>query len=230
MAMKGKEVMFDLRDVWKVYCMKGVETNALRGVDLKVERGEYAAIVGPSGSGKSTLMHIMGCLDTPTKGKFFLQGSDVSDMEDNQLARVRREKIGFIFQSYNLIPGLTAVENVALPMRFAGFGRGESQKRAEELLKKVGLTERMHHKPSEMSGGEQQRVAVARSLVNDPDIIMGDEPTGNLDSKTGVEIMELIEELHEKTGKTVIIVTHDLKLAKRAPRQIRMLDGKVASS
>ena len=228
--MKGKEAIFDLRDVWKVYCMKGVETNALRGVDLKVCKGEYAAIVGPSGSGKSTLMHIMGCLDTPTKGKLFLEGRDVSEMDDNQLARVRREKIGFIFQSYNLVPGLTAVENVSLPMRFAGFGRGESQKRAVELLKKVGLSERMEHKPSEMSGGEQQRVAVARSLINDPDVIMGDEPTGNLDSKTGVEIMELIEDLHKKMGKTVIIVTHDLKLAKRAPRQIRMLDGKVASS
>jgi putative ABC transport system ATP-binding protein len=225
-----KEVIFELRDVWKVYCMKGVETNALRGVDLKVERGEYAAIVGPSGSGKSTLMHIMGCLDTPTKGKLFLEGSDVSDMDDSQLARVRRERIGFVFQSYNLIPGLTALENVALPMRFNGIGRGEAQRRARELLRKVGLVEREGHKPSELSGGEQQRVAIARSLVNDPDVIMGDEPTGNLDSKTGVEIMELIENLHRKTGKTVIIVTHDLKLARRAPRQIRMLDGKIASS
>jgi len=218
MSMKGKEAIFDLRDVSKVYCMKGVETHALRGVDLKVSRGEYAAIVGPSGSGKST------------QGKFFLEGRDVSEMDDNELARVRREKVGFIFQSYNLVPGLTAVENVALPMRFAGFGRGEAQRRAVELLKKVGLGERLDHKPSEMSGGEEQRVAVARSLVNDPDVIMGDEPTGNLDSRTGVEIMELIEDLHKKTGKTVIIVTHDLKLAKRAPRQIRMLDGKVASS
>ncbi len=221
------DLTFELRDVWKTYCMKGVETNALRGVDLKVKKGEYASIIGPSGSGKSTLMHIMGCLDTPTKGKLFLDGSDVSEMNDNELARVRREKIGFVFQSYNLIPGLSAVENVSLPMRFSGFGRGDAQRRAKELLLRVGLKERMHHKPSEMSGGEQQRVAIARSLVNDPTIIMADEPTGNLDSKTGIEIMDLIEELHKKTGKTIIIVTHDKKLAKRAPRQISVLDGKI---
>jgi putative ABC transport system ATP-binding protein len=224
------ELIFDLRDVCKVYSMKGVEATALCGVDLKVKKGEYVAIVGPSGSGKSTLMHIMGCLDTPTRGKLILDGRDVSQMGDDELARVRREKIGFIFQAYNLVSGLTAIENVALPMRFAGRGRGESQKRAAELLKKVGLEGRMHHKPSEMSGGEQQRVAIARSLVNDPEVIMGDEPTGNLDSKTGNEIMDLIEELHRKTGKTVIMVTHDPRIAKRARRQIRMLDGKVASS
>ncbi len=222
----NKDNTFDLRDVSKVYCMKGVETHALRNVNLTIKKGEYAAIIGPSGSGKSTLMHIMGCLDTPTSGKLVLEGEDVSDMEDDELAHVRREKIGFVFQSYNLIPGLTAIENVSLPMRFNGVGKGDAQKRAIELLKKVGLSDRMHHKPSEMSGGEQQRVAIARSLVNDPDILMADEPTGNLDSKTGLEIMDLIEELHENTGKTVIIVTHDKKLAKRAPRQIEMLDGK----
>ncbi|MBN1897079.1 MAG: ABC transporter ATP-binding protein [Candidatus Aenigmarchaeota archaeon] len=221
-----KENIFDLRDVSKVYCMKGVETHALRNVNLTIAKGEYAAIIGPSGSGKSTLMHIMGCLDTPTSGKLILEGEDVSEMEDDELAHVRRERIGFVFQTYNLIPGLTAIENVSLPMRFNGIGKGEAQKRAIELLNKVGLSERMHHKPSEMSGGEQQRVAIARSLVNDPDIIMADEPTGNLDSKTGIEIMDLIEELHKNTGKTVIIVTHDKKLSKRAPRQIEMLDGK----
>jgi putative ABC transport system ATP-binding protein len=173
-------------------------------------------------------MHIMGCLDTPTKGKVIIEGRDTSEMNDNELARIRREKIGFVFQAYNLIPGLTALENIALPMRFNGIGKGDAQRRAMELLKKVGLGDRAHHSPNELSGGEQQRVAIARSLVNDPDIIMGDEPTGNLDSKTGVEIMDLIEQLHEKTGKTVIIVTHDRKLAKRAKRQIKTLDGKIA--
>ncbi len=224
-----KDAIFDLSNVWKVYCKKNgaCETQALRGVDLRVERGEYAALVGPSGSGKSTLMHIMGCLDTPTKGKVVIEGKDVSDMDDNELARVRREKIGFVFQAYNLIPGLTATENIALPMRFNGVGRADARRRAKELLRKVGLDEREDHKPSEMSGGEQQRVAIARSLVNDPDIIMGDEPTGNLDSKTGKEIMDVIEGLHKNTGKTVIIVTHDRRIAKRAPREIRMLDGKV---
>ncbi|UCD02956.1 MAG: ABC transporter ATP-binding protein [Candidatus Aenigmatarchaeota archaeon] len=221
------EVIFDLRDVWKIYYMKDVETHALRGVNLKVKRGEYAAISGPSGSGKSTLMHIMGCLDTPTKGKVIIEGRDTSEMDDNDLARIRREKIGFVFQAYNLMPGLTAAENISLPMRFNGIGKGDAQRRAAELLKKVGLGDRLHHNPGELSGGEQQRVAIARALVNDPDVIMGDEPTGNLDSKTGVEIMELIEDLHEKTGKTVIIVTHDRKLAKRAKRQIKTLDGKV---
>ncbi|MFH0956283.1 MAG: ABC transporter ATP-binding protein [Candidatus Aenigmatarchaeota archaeon] len=228
--MGEQRFIFDLKDIYKVYSMKGVETTALCGVDLKVKKGDYAAIVGPSGSGKSTLMHIMGCLDTPTRGQLFLDGKDVSRMDDDELARVRREKIGFVFQAYNLIPGLTAAENVALPMRFAGYGRGESMRKARELLKKVGLEDRVEHKPSEMSGGEQQRVAIARSLVNDPEVIMADEPTGNLDSKTGIEIMELIEDLHKKTGKTVIIVTHDLRIAKRASRHIRMLDGKVASS
>ena len=223
-----KDIIFDIRDVSKVYCMKGVETHALRGVNLIVKRGEYAAIIGPSGSGKSTLMHIMGCLDTPTSGKVIIEGSDTSEMDDNELARIRREKIGFVFQAYNLIPGLTAIENVALPMRFNGIGRGDAQRRAKELLMKVGLGDRMEHKPSELSGGEQQRVAIARSLVNDPDVIMGDEPTGNMDSKTSEEIMDVIGDLHKKTGKTVIIVTHDRSVAKRASRKIRMLDGKVA--
>ncbi|MCK4714737.1 MAG: ABC transporter ATP-binding protein, partial [Candidatus Aenigmarchaeota archaeon] len=154
-----KDIIFDIRDVSKVYCMKGVETHALRGVNLIVKRGEYAAIIGPSGSGKSTLMHIMGCLDTPTSGKVIIEGSDTSEMDDNELARIRREKIGFVFQAYNLIPGLTAIENVALPMRFNGIGRGDAQRRAKELLMKVGLGDRMEHKPSELSGGEQQRVA-----------------------------------------------------------------------
>lgn len=227
MGMKGKT--FEMKDVWKVYTMKGVETNALRGVNLEIEKGEHAAILGPSGSGKSTLMHIMGCLDTPTKGRVLIDGKEVSQMNDNELAMIRREKIGFVFQAYNLIPGLTALENISLPMRFSGHGKGESQRRAKELLKKVGLGERTGHKPNELSGGEQQRVAIARSLVNDPEVILADEPTGNLDTKTGKEIMGLLESLHKKTGKTVIIVTHDTKIAKRTPRQIKMLDGRVVS-
>jgi putative ABC transport system ATP-binding protein len=226
-VMKG--LIFELKDVWKTYFMKGVETNALRGVNLEVKKGEYSAIIGPSGSGKSTLMHVMGCLDTPTKGKVFVEGKEISKMNDDELAKIRREKIGFIFQAYNLIPGLTAVENVSLPMRLAGFGRGESHKKAKELLKKVGLSNRMTHKPSELSGGEQQRVAIARSLVNDPDVILADEPTGNLDTKSGREIFELLEELHRKTEKTVIVVTHDINLAKRAHREIKIKDGMITN-
>jgi putative ABC transport system ATP-binding protein len=227
--MGMKEEIFELKDVWKVYCMKGVETNALRGVNVVIKKGEYAAILGPSGSGKSTLMHVMGCLDTPTKGRVFIEGREVSQMSDDELAKIRREKIGFVFQAYNLIPGLTAVENIALPMRFAGHGRGESQRRAKELLKRVGLKERMSHKPNEMSGGEQQRVAIARSMVNNPDVILADEPTGNLDTKSGREILELLESLHKNMGKTIVIVTHDIKLARRSPREIKMIDGRIVN-
>lgn len=228
MRMKGP--IFELKGVWKSYSMKGVETNALRGIDLEVKSGEYTAILGPSGSGKSTLMHVMGCLDTPTRGRVFIEGREISQMKDDELAKIRREKIGFVFQSYNLIPGLTAVENISLPMRFSGHGKGESQRKAKDLLRKVGLQERMGHKPNEMSGGEQQRVAIARSLANDPNTILADEPTGNLDTNTGREILDLLEELHKKTGKTIIIVTHDTRLAGRAKRQIKMLDGRVVSS
>ncbi|NIO22777.1 MAG: ATP-binding cassette domain-containing protein [Candidatus Aenigmarchaeota archaeon] len=221
--------MFELQDVCKVYEMKGVETHALRGATLEIRKGEYVAILGPSGSGKSTLMHIMGCLDTPTKGGVFVEGRKVSEMNDDELARIRREKIGFVFQAYNLIPGLTAIENVALPLRLGGHGRGESQRKAKEVLRKVGLGERTTHKPNELSGGEQQRVAIARSLINDPDAILADEPTGNLDTKSGKEIFELLENLHKKTGKTIIVVTHDINLAKRAHREIRIMDGKIVN-
>ncbi|MCK5023036.1 MAG: ABC transporter ATP-binding protein [Candidatus Aenigmarchaeota archaeon] len=220
--------MFELKNVWKTYCNKGVETHALRGLNLTIKRGAYVAIIGPSGSGKSTLMHVMGCLDTPTKGTVLVDGKDISSLKDDELAKIRREKIGFVFQAYNLIPGLSAIENVAMPMRFSGHGKKESQEKAISLLKKVGLENRMHHKPSELSGGEQQRVAIARSLLNDPEVILADEPTGNLDSKTGREIMDLIEDLHKRTKKTVIIVTHDTKLADRTCNQIRMIDGDIA--
>lgn len=221
------KTILELKDVWKIYSMKGVETDALRGVNLKIEAGQYAAIVGPSGSGKSTLMHILGCLDTPTKGKVLIDGRDVSEMNDDQLALIRRQKIGFVFQAYNLITSLNAIENVALPMRFSGYGKSEAFRKAKELLARVGLEKRMDHKPNEMSGGEQQRVAVARALINEPEIILADEPTGNLDTKTGKEIFELVEGLHTKTKKTLIIVTHDLNLAQRAHQEIRIKDGEI---
>ncbi|MCD6496049.1 MAG: ABC transporter ATP-binding protein [Candidatus Aenigmarchaeota archaeon] len=224
----AKRAVFKLEKITKQYRMgEDVVTNALCGIDIEIENGEYVAIIGPSGSGKSTLMHIMGCLDSPTKGRVFIEGIDVSKMKDNELAVVRREKLGFVFQAYNLVNTLTAVENVALPMRFAGVGRGEAVRRARELLKKVGLTDRMGHKPNQLSGGQQQRVAIARSLINDPDIILADEPTGNLDTKSGQEIVELLESLNRKMGKTIVVVTHHLGLAQRADRRIYIKDGKV---
>jgi putative ABC transport system ATP-binding protein len=222
-----KKTILETKDVWKIYFMKGVETYALRGVNIKIEEGQYVAIVGPSGSGKSTLMHILGCLDSPTKGKVFIDGKDVSKLTDDELALIRRKKIGFVFQAYNLINSLTALENVALPMRFNGYSKSEAFKKAKELLTKVGLEKRIMHKPNEISGGEQQRVAIARALVNDPEIILADEPTGNLDTKSGKEIFELLETLHSKTKKTLIIVTHDLNLASRAHREIRIKDGQI---
>jgi putative ABC transport system ATP-binding protein len=227
---KGKfmsKILLELKDVWKVYQMKGVETIALKGINLQIKAGQYAAIVGPSGSGKSTLMHILGCLDTPTKGKVFVESRDISQLKDDELALVRREKIGFVFQAYNLITSLNAIENVSLPMRFSGRSKQDAFKKAKELLIKVGLEKRINHKPNEMSGGEQQRVAIARALVNDPDIILADEPTGNLDTKTGKEIFELVEGLHTKTQKTLIIVTHDINLAGRAHQEIRIKDGQI---
>ncbi|MFH1237029.1 MAG: ABC transporter ATP-binding protein [Candidatus Aenigmatarchaeota archaeon] len=223
-----KKVMFELKDVWKVYCMKGAETQALRDISLKIENGEYIAIVGQSGSGKSTLMHVIGCLDTPTRGSVVVDGKEISELEDDDLAKIRREKIGFVFQAFNLIGSLTAAENVAMPMRFSGYGKAESIKKAKELLKRVGLEKRVDHKPNQLSGGEQQRVAICRALANDPEVILADEPTGNLDSRSGSEIIELIEELH-KSGKTIIIVTHDQSLARRAKRQIKLKDGQIVN-
>jgi len=224
--MAGKN-LFELKDVWKIYKMKGVETQALRGVSVKVKKGEYIAIIGPSGSGKSTLMHIMGCLDTPTRGKVYIEDKEVSKLSEDELAKIRRKKIGFVFQAYNLIPGLTAIENVALPMRFDGKSKKESLVKAKKLLERVGLGKRLHHKPNEMSGGEQQRVAIARALINNPEAILADEPTGNLDTKSGREIFELLEELHRKLKKTIVIVTHDINLARRAHREVKIKDGKI---
>jgi putative ABC transport system ATP-binding protein len=221
------ENIFELKNVWKTYFSKGVETHALRGVSLAIKKGSYAAIVGPSGSGKSTLMHMIGCLDTPTKGHVLLDGKDVSKLSSDELAAVRRDKLGFIFQAYNLVPGFDAVENVSLPLRFAGISKADSENKAKELLEDVGLGHRLTHKPNELSGGEQQRVAIARALVNDPEAILADEPTGNLDSKSGAEIFDLLEDLQKKGNKTLIIVTHDTHLAEKIKRRINIKDGDV---
>jgi len=225
--MKEGKAIFRLEDVCKDYVMTDVVTKAVCGINLKINKGEYVAIIGPSGSGKSTLMHIIGCLDTPTSGKVWIENMEVSKMKDDELAKIRSEKIGFVFQAYNLINGLTALENVALPMRFAGSSKSSSEKKAKELLATVGLSDRMNHKPNELSGGQQQRVAIARALINDPEVILADEPTGNLDTKSGEEIVHLLESLNRKFGKTVVVVTHHEQLARRAKRRIFIKDGKI---
>ena len=210
----------------KVYRMGKIEVPALRDVSLEIEEGEFLAIVGSSGSGKSTLLNMLGCLDKPTSGAVFIDGVNTASLNENELAEIRREKIGFIFQQFNLIHSLNALENVSLPMFFAGVSSDERLKRAAELLAKVGLRERMHHKPSELSGGQQQRVAIARALSNNPLIIIGDEPTGNVDSETGNAIMGILEGLNSE-GRTVIVVTHDTEIAAHAPRVKRMKDGRL---
>jgi putative ABC transport system ATP-binding protein len=213
-------------DLWKTYIMGSEEIHALRGVSIKIERGEYVAIMGPSGSGKSTLMNLIGCLDTPSKGSYLLNGQQVSQMNDNELARIRNEEIGFVFQTFNLLPRATALRNVELPLVYAGVTAKDREKRAKEALDKVELTSRMTHRPNELSGGQRQRVAIARALVNNPSILLADEPTGNLDSKTGQEIMALFERLH-KAGNTIILVTHEADVAAFAYRTIQIRDGKV---
>lgn len=200
----------------------------LKGIDLEINKGEYVALMGPSGSGKSTLMNLLGCLDTPTSGTYILNGKDVSQMRDDELAEIRNKEIGFVFQTFNLLPRTTALDNVALPMIYAGYSKSERNKRATEVLHQVNLADRMDHQPNQLSGGQRQRVAVARALVNRPSIILADEPTGNLDSKTSEEIMKLLEEIHTK-GNTIIVVTHEEEIAAHAHRIIRLRDGMIES-
>jgi putative ABC transport system ATP-binding protein len=213
-------------DLWKTYQMGSEEIHALRGVSVHIERGEYVAIMGPSGSGKSTLMNLIGCLDTPSKGSYLLNGKQVSQMGDNELARIRNEEIGFVFQTFNLLPRATALRNVELPLVYAGVSSKEREERARAALDKVELSPRMNHRPNELSGGQRQRVAIARALVNNPSILLADEPTGNLDSKTGIEIMTLFERLH-KSGNTIVLVTHEADVAAYAYRAIHIRDGQV---
>ena len=220
------KTIIKLKNVWKTYKMGEVEVHALRGLDLVVKEGEFLAIQGPSGSGKSTAMNLIGCLDIPTKGKVHLEGQDISELSESDLAQIRGRKIGFIFQQFNLINTLSAMENVMLPMTFQGMDLSKRRERAAELLTMVGLGERLDHKPTELSGGQQQRVAIARSLAVDPDVILGDEPTGNLDSKTGETVMDFLKKLHRE-GKTIVMVTHDDHLAKEAERIEYLKDGKI---
>jgi putative ABC transport system ATP-binding protein len=214
------------QDLWKTYVMGSEEIHALRGVSINIEKGEYVAIMGPSGSGKSTLMNLIGCLDTPTKGSYLLNGKEVALMNDDELARIRNEEIGFVFQTFNLLPRATALHNVELPLVYGGVSSKDRQKRAWQALEKVELTARASHKPNELSGGQRQRVAIARALVNDPSILLADEPTGNLDSKTGVEIMAVFERLYQ-AGNTIILVTHEADIAAHAHRVIHIRDGQV---
>ena len=225
-----KKPIISLRNVWKTYQMGEVQVHALRGLDLEVKKGEFLAIQGPSGSGKSTAMNLVGCLDIPTKGKIYLESQDISQLGESELAQIRGRKIGFIFQQFNLINTLSALENVMLPMIFQGVGVSERKKRATELLTKVGLGDRVDHKPTELSGGQQQRVAIARSLAVDPDVILADEPTGNLDSKTGINVMHFLKSLHKDEGKTIVMVTHDNHLAKQAQRIEYLKDGKIVKN
>lgn len=219
-------VIIEMKNITKTYIVGLEEVHALRGISLTVRKNEYIAVMGPSGSGKSTLMNIIGCLDTPTTGMYLFNGINVSDMDDNQLARIRNKEIGFVFQTFNLIPRANALHNVELPLIYANVPKSERRERAKQALINVGLGDRVNHKPNELSGGQRQRVAIARALINNPSIILADEPTGNLDSKTGEEIMQLFEELH-KSGNTIILVTHEEYIAEHAKRIIRIRDGMI---
>lgn len=218
--------LISIKDLRKTYVMGAEEVHALRGVSLDIEKNEYIALMGPSGSGKSTLMNLLGCLDTPTSGYYELNGIDVSDMIDDELAEVRNKEIGFVFQTFNLLPRMSALENVALPLVYSGMSKSKRLERAEHVLGIVGLGDRVDHKPNELSGGQRQRVAIARALVNNPAIILADEPTGNLDTKTSIEIMSIFEEI-QKNGNTVIIVTHEPDIAEHAHRIVRLRDGEI---
>jgi len=231
MAMLPTDVPRDAvivtRNLKRDYDMGGEIVHALRGVDVVIRKNEFVAIMGPSGSGKSTLMNLIGCLDTPSEGEYWLNGHRVSELADDDLARIRNKEIGFVFQTFNLLPRATALHNVELPLIYAGVGSAERRQKAIEALTKVGLGDRMNHKPNELSGGQRQRVAIARALVNHPSILLADEPTGNLDSATGEEIMALFEALHEQ-GQTIVLVTHEADIAAHALRQVHLLDGKIA--
>ena len=220
------EPLITIKDIGRKYVIGAEIIHALKSVSLTINKGEFVALMGPSGSGKSTLMNILGCLDTPTKGEYILNGINVSHMTENDLAEVRNSEIGFVFQTFNLLPRNSALENVALPLVYAGIGRDERLDRAKKSLENVGLGNRVTHKPNELSGGQRQRVAVARALINNPSIILADEPTGNLDTKTSIEIMGLIEDIHDK-GNTIILVTHEEDIAQHAHRIVRMRDGLV---
>ena len=216
------------RDLWKTYQMGSEEIHALQGLSMEIERGDYVAIMGPSGSGKSTLMNLIGCLDTPSKGSYFLNSKSVGQMNDDELARIRNKEIGFVFQTFNLLPRATALHNVELPLIYAGMPSDERQRRALEALALVELTDRVSHRPNELSGGQRQRVAIARALVNNPSILLADEPTGNLDSKTGLEIMALFSRLHA-AGNTIVLITHEAGVAANARRVIQLRDGRIES-
>jgi putative ABC transport system ATP-binding protein len=225
--LQRENIVIRTYDLWKTYIMGDQEINAVSGVDIEIKRGEYVAIMGPSGSGKSTLMNLIGCLDTPTRGEYFINGNLVSAMTDDELARIRNKEIGFVFQTFNLLPRATALHNVELPLIYAGIPAEERLERARQALTAVDLEKRMHHKPNECSGGQRQRIAIARALVNRPSILLADEPTGNLDTATGNEIMALFERLHQQ-GNTIVLVTHEHDIALHAHRIIFVRDGKVA--
>ena len=221
-------MIINVKDIKKSYTVGTQEVNALRGINLSVEKGEFISIMGPSGSGKTTLMNIIGCLDTPSSGEYELNGSLVSKLEDDELARIRNKEIGFVFQSFNLLAKNSVLENVMLPLKYAGFNKSEAVKKSNEVIDKVGLSDRLAHTPAELSGGQQQRVAIARALVNKPSILFADEPTGNLDSKTGADVMNLFKELN-KDGQTIIIITHEDNIAKQSNRIITIMDGLIKS-
>lgn len=225
-VISDSEYMIEIKDMYKIYKMGENEVRALDGISLKIKPHEFVAIIGPSGSGKSTLMNMIGCLDTPTDGEYYIDGNDASSLRDDEQAAIRNKKIGFIFQQYNLLPKLTVEENVELPLIYAGISMSKRREMAKAALERVGLYDRRHHKPSELSGGQQQRASIARALAARPPMILADEPTGALDSKTGAEVLAMLKELHQE-GKTVVLITHDNKIAHEADRIVRIMDGKI---